>query len=358
MPILPSRQFNVTAAQGQEMSLRDLEIKLASAGKLTSEQLNSLVSIAHHAPDLVSSRTQANPLLAEAFRSGISQGQAESLFKFTGRSVDSFGGAAGTPGLAPLPTASAPTSFNPANPSGGPALRTTPTGTSPTGTAGPGTTGGGAFPTGGFLGELLASRSGILNQQQQLLSELGPSLRSSLFAANPELAAVSEFLTGRVNEGIPQDLQQNFREQVRTAQAARGFTGGGTGPAGQEAKFLTALQEQNRFAAAQGLSALGGQIAGLTGLGNVPSPSFGEVGGLGLGARTLAEQVFAGQQQSSAAQRMFDEQMALLRSQSASGSPVTSVIVGAGGGGGGARTNQNFGNVIGLNPAASFPLGF
>lgn len=157
-----------------------------------------------------------------------------------------------------------------------------------------------------FVTQTLVARNRALEQQRALLTGQGQNLRNALFQASPEIAQVSQFLQGRVQEGIPSALAENYQQRIREAQAARGFSGG-AGPAGQEAQFLTALAEQNRFQAAGQLGNLGQQILANTGLQSPVQTDLNAVGGLNLEARRLFEQVLAGQQQSQLAERLFNQ---------------------------------------------------
>lgn len=188
-----------------------------------------------------------------------------------------------------------------------------------------------------FVEALLSARPQILSQQQQLLQSLGSGLRSSILGASPELAATSNFLTSRVSEGLPEDLQQNYREQLRTAQAARGLEQG-SGPAQQEARYLTALQERTRAQAVPQLNNLGFGLLQSSGLGAPPDVGLGTVGQLGLESRRLSEQVYAGERQSQLAQQMFDQ---FIRAFSP--------------GGGGGTVAPFFGNAAGLPGVGTTP---
>jgi hypothetical protein len=170
-----------------------------------------------------------------------------------------------------------------------------------------------------FMRIMMAARPEIMEQQRQLLGNLGPGMRQAMMTASPELASSAEFYQSRVDQPIPESMARDYQDRLRQAQAARGFTGGGSGPAEQEAARLTGLAEQRRFQAAGAQQQLGMQMLGMGGFGQIPGADLSTIGSIGLGAgglgleqRRLAEQVLAGQQQSAAAQSMWSQLMSAI----------------------------------------------
>lgn len=130
-----------------------------------------------------------------------------------------------------------------------------------------------------FVQDLIATRPDVLNQQQQLLNTLGPSLRQAAFRASPELQQASQFIQQRFQDPLG-GLGSEYAARIQQAQAARGFGGGGTGPSREEAKFLTALAEQSRLQLLPQAQAFGQQILGISGLGAPPDLTLAALGGL------------------------------------------------------------------------------
>jgi hypothetical protein len=128
---------------------------------------------------------------------------------------------------------------------------------------------GGGF-TGGssaFLNSLYNARPQLIQQQGDLLNSLGPSLRSAIFSASPELATTANYYQQNFNDPFGGSLS-TFQDAIRGAQAARGFgNAAGTGPAGEEARYLTNFAEQRRMQLAPQMAAFGQQLLGNSGLG-------------------------------------------------------------------------------------------
>lgn len=178
-----------------------------------------------------------------------------------------------------------------------------------------GGTGTPRFNTGGgdFLTSLYQARPYFVAQQGNLLSSLGGPLRDAIFAASPELAQASSFLKGSFEKPIPDDMQANYRDQLRQAQAARGFAGGaGSNEIGDEAKFLTVLGENRRQALLPQLTQFGGQMLGQAGLNPLDlnfasfASAYNQQGQLALQQQEFQAQLQAGQQQSQFAQQQFE----------------------------------------------------
>lgn len=199
-----------------------------------------------------------------------------------------------------------------------------------------------------FLNSLYNSRPVFLQQQQDLLTSLGPSLRSAVFAASPELAQTADYYNKTFNDPFGGSLS-TYQDVARQAQAARGFGGGGTGPSGEEARYLTNFAEQRRMQLAPQMAAFGQQILGNTGLAAPPDINLGTVGGLAIQNRQLTEQVKAGKAESAQAKTLYEQYLAIIKSNGASAAPPSgpnnpfgnagrgphvSVIVGEGAAGG------------------------
>jgi len=157
-----------------------------------------------------------------------------------------------------------------------------------------------------FLESLYTSRPKFVQQQQDLLNQLGPSSRQAILNASPELAAASQHITSTYNDPFG-GAGSTFQDAIRTAQAARGFGGGGTGPAGEEARYLTNYAQQRRDALLPQAQSFGTNMLNLAGLGGPPDVSLGALGSLGLGYRRLLEEIEAGNRQSQYAERLFNQ---------------------------------------------------
>lgn len=131
---------------------------------------------------------------------------------------------------------------------------------------GGGSTAGGSFTPQSVMDALLKARPAFVQQQQDLLNKYGTSLRNSILHSSPELAAASKYYSDRFSDPFG-GLEGEFQGRIRTAQAARGFGGGGTGPSGEEARYLQGLAEETRQRLLPGMQQFGGQILGLSGLG-------------------------------------------------------------------------------------------
>lgn len=146
-------------------------------------------------------------------------------------------------------------------------------------------TGTGAM-TGGLQGftpqavmdSILKARPAFVQQQQDLLNKYGTSLRNSILHASPELAAASKYYNDRFADPFG-GMEGEFQGRIRTAQAARGFGGGGTGPSGEEARYLQGLAEQTRQNLLPGMQNFGASVLGLSGLGP-PDYSTGQFANL------------------------------------------------------------------------------
>ncbi|MCI0372735.1 MAG: hypothetical protein L0214_15485 [candidate division NC10 bacterium] len=174
------------------------------------------------------------------------------------------------------------------------------------------TTAGAPTPGGGFTGDtasflesLFTSRPKFVQQQQDLLNQLGPSSRQAILNASPELAAASQHITSTFQDPFG-GAQSTFQDAIRTAQAARGFGGGGTGVAGEEARFLTNYAQQRRDALLPQAQSFGTNLLNISGLGGPPDISLGALGSLGLGYRRLLEEIEAGNRQAQYAERLFN----------------------------------------------------
>lgn len=189
---------------------------------------------------------------------------------------------------------------------------------------------------GQFLQSLYAARPAFMAQHGELLGSLGLPLRNAIMNASPELAGVGNYYQSRMNQPLAPDLEQAHAERIRTAQAARGFGGGGYGPAAQEARYLTNLSEQTRAQIAPQAAAFGQAILGISGLNGPPDITLGALGGLmtstnaqtqqgnqwqqefALQLRNFEETMKANQQQSQFAQQQFDWMKGYLSSQGGS----------------------------------------
>lgn len=172
-----------------------------------------------------------------------------------------------------------------------------------------------------YLNTLYQARPAFAQQQIDLLSQLGPAARDAVLAASPELAAASSHFQSTLSDPYGGALE-TYQDAMRAAQAARGFAGGGTGVAGEEARYLTNFAMQRRDAAAGSLAQIGGTLLGASGLAQSPDISLGNIGQIGLGMAQLAQQQLqytqqrADSQQANAyAQQIYEQEMDALRRQ-------------------------------------------
>ena len=206
----------------------------------------------------------------------------------------------------------------------------------------PGTSAPPAFggDAGQFLQSLFQARPAFVQQQGELLNTMGPSLRNAVRAASPELAQLGDYLNQSFQNPFGSSLS-TYQDTLRTAQAARGFgSAGGTGPAGEEARYLTNLAERRRSELAPQLQSYGNNMLQLSGLAGPPDVGLAALGGLALQNRNLNESIFAGNRQSEISSNLFNS--------FGGGSPF-----GAGGSGSVEVGNsvQNLYNAYGSNPA-------
>lgn len=156
----------------------------------------------------------------------------------------------------------------------------------------------------GYLQALYQARPAFLQQHQEILGTMGLPLRNAVLAASPELASASQYLTSSFQNPIPPGMEQEWAERLRTAQAARGFTGG-SGPAQQEAKYLMGLAEERRQNLLPQLSQFGTLMLNATGL-QPPDANLSALGAMMTSQAELAAQIAAGNKQSEFSQQMFD----------------------------------------------------
>jgi hypothetical protein len=165
--------------------------------------------------------------------------------------------------------------------------------------------------SGNLFEALYKARPSFLQQQAELLSSFGPALRGALFAAVPEFAQISDVLTSRLQTPIPQSELDRVASQIRTAQAARGFTGGGTGPVGQEVSILEASRERNLQNYLGQAQAFAPQLLAATGLAP-PNLDLAALGGLFLSGREQQESINAARSRSLQTQSLFDSALSSL----------------------------------------------
>lgn len=162
----------------------------------------------------------------------------------------------------------------------------------------------GVGPAAPFLKDLYNSRPQFIQQQGQLLQSLGPQLRSSIFATSPELQQASDYLTKTFADPFA-GQQSTFQDAIRTAEAARGFGGGGSGLAGEEARYLNNYAAQQRQQLLPQLQGLGNNLLGVSGLQAPPDMTLAAIGGLGFQNLGLQAQIQAGQQQAAISQELL-----------------------------------------------------
>ena len=178
-------------------------------------------------------------------------------------------------------------------------------GTAPGSPSGLGSAGSFTGDASAFLNALYAARPKFVKQQGSLLEQLGPSLRSAVFQANPELATASQYLQQTYNDPFG-GSRSTFEDALRTAQAARGFTGGGSGVAGEEARYLTNYAERRRQELLPQLTSFGNNILQISGLQGPPNLELSSIGALALQNRNAIDSKAAAEKQSQAAQKLFD----------------------------------------------------
>lgn len=105
------------------------------------------------------------------------------------------------------------------------------------------------------------------------LKKYGVATHDAILRASPELKKISKFLDSRFSGKIPQDMLEGYQDSIRSAQAARGFGGGGTGVTGEEARYLTGLQEAQRMQLLPFMQSFGQSVLGMAGLGGANTVS-------------------------------------------------------------------------------------
>lgn len=244
------------------------------------------------------------------------------------------------------------------------------------------TSGGGSGIRGGaftgdakeFLSSLYNARPKFVAQQEDLLSRLGPSLRQAVFTASPELAAASDYLTKTFADPYG-GSRSTFEDAIRSAQAARGFTGGGTGIVGEEARYLTNFAEQRRMQLLPQLQGFGNNILQISGLSAPTDVNLASLGNLALQNRQLNSTIQSNQAQDAFSQRLYEDYLATLKSSNPTtanpfGTPKrTSTIVGSSpfnqgrtfsgqsGGGNSAGTFDASGNLVSTGNGLEFGKG-
>lgn len=225
---------------------------------------------------------------------------------------------------------------------GGPAASPSSPGPSPYA----GGTGGTASFSGdaaGFLKSLYEARPAFLRQQGNLLESLGPALRQSIFNASPELAQASDYLNQTFSDPFG-GARSTFEDAIRGAQSARGFTGGGSGVVGEEARYLTNYAMQRRDALLPQLTGFGNAILGISGLQGPPDITLGAIGALALQNRNQIDSKAAAEAQSRQAAQMYQDFLA-----GAGG--------GTAGGVGGAGAGSNIGRLTGAGGSTTSIVG-
>jgi len=181
---------------------------------------------------------------------------------------------------------------------------------------------GGGF-TGGsqaYLNSLYNARPQFIAQQGDLLSSLGPSLRSAIFSASPELATTANYFQQNFNDPFGGSLS-TFQDAIRGAQAARGFGGGGSGPAGEEARYLTNFAEQRRMALAPQMAQFGQALLGNSGLAQPSQVDLSTIGGLTLQSQQLQAQIKAGQAESQQSKTLYQQYLDIIKKSGSSAAP-------------------------------------
>lgn len=169
---------------------------------------------------------------------------------------------------------------------------------------------------GEYMSALFQARPAFIQQQGELLGSLGMPMRNAVLAASPELMQASNFLQSRFANPIPPELEAEFRDKIRTAQAGRGFSGGGSAVFGDEARYLQGLAEETRRAILPQLQSMGGAILGMSGLQGPPELGFGTVSGAMSNAAQLAQQQAQWKSEFALQTKSYQDQLAAAQSQS------------------------------------------
>jgi hypothetical protein len=103
-----------------------------------------------------------------------------------------------------------------------------------------------------FAGEAdsaLLSRNSFVTSQVNTLNALGPQARKALYAASPDFAALSDYVTKTLADPLG-GMTDIYRDNFRSAMASQGLGNGGPGVAAGEAENLTRLASQAKQAVA------------------------------------------------------------------------------------------------------------
>jgi hypothetical protein len=155
------------------------------------------------------------------------------------------------------------------------------------------------------------------------LQTLGPSLRSAVLSASPELTQASSYLMGAYQDPFGGNLPQ-YQDSIRQAMEARGFSyNSGAAPAGQEAAMLTGYANQRRSELSGQLTQFGTGVMQLAGVEPPKIPDFAQILSgqlqsqqLGLQAQQQSWERQRTEEESSRAQTMYNDYLGMLRQQS------------------------------------------
>ena len=155
-----------------------------------------------------------------------------------------------------------------------------------------------------FLQSLYQARPEFVRQQGDLLKQFGTSTREAIFTASPELKAASDYITKTFSDPFG-GSRETYEDAIRGAQAARGFTGGGSGVTGEEARYLTNYAERRRQELLPQAQAFGNNLLQLSGLGGPPDLTLGAIGALALQNRNYIDSKAAADSQSLFARSLY-----------------------------------------------------
>ena len=99
------------------------------------------------------------------------------------------------------------------------------------------------------------------------LTQFGADTQAAILRSNTGLANINKYLTQTFEEPIPTSIKEGYQDYIRSAQAARGFGGGGAGETGEEARFLFTAAEARRQQVLPLYQSFSQGLLGMSGLG-------------------------------------------------------------------------------------------
>lgn len=143
--------------------------------------------------------------------------------------------------------------------------------------------------------QAISALEGLIPTRLGLTAYYGDVAREAQEVVSPELAATRDFITSRMQEGIPEDMLSQYQQDIRSAQAARGLSYG-PASAANEAYLLTKLREEQRQNLLGPAMTQGFQTLSMTGFPEMASVGTVNFAPVGTSASQESQQAWAQQQ--------------------------------------------------------------